>query len=141
MFMRGRAVEWMTESRNDLRRDTGVAGSSSNWACCARGSRSVGSSSKSLSCVILLELSSLSRIGGGKMGWTLNRARCRGWYAGVGVKVTDGAGEDMGTVMGPGELRALTVVGVPKVGPGVPSEENVGSVSSSDGGSGFPSGP
>lgn len=67
--MRGRAVELITERRNDLRRVWGVTGFKST---------------STSSCV------SSSCGGGGK----LNRARGRGAKAGVGVNAVDGAGEE-----------------------------------------------
>lgn len=67
--MRGRAVELMTERRNDLRRVLGVTGSES------------ASTSSWL----------YNSCGGGGI---LNRARGRGAMAGVGVNAADGVGEE-----------------------------------------------
>jgi hypothetical protein len=82
--MRGRAVELMTESRNDLRRVWGVTGSESTSM----------SSWVSSSC------------GGGGM---LNRARGRGAMAGVGVNAVDGAGEENAVDGAIGERAAWIV--------------------------------
>lgn len=82
--MRGRAVELMTERRNDLRRVWGVTSSESTSI----------SSWVSRSC------------GGGAM---LNRARGRGAIAGVGVNAADGAGEENAVDGAIGERIAWTV--------------------------------
>lgn len=82
--MRGRAVELMTERRNDLRRVWGVTGSestsTSSWV--------------------------YSSCGGGGI---LNRARGRGAMAGVGVNAVDGAGEENAVDGAIGERAAWIV--------------------------------
>ena len=102
--MRGRAVELMTESKNDLLRVAGVVRLSSSKIALGAG----------------VCKASLEGLG------TSKRARGRG-KAGVGVIAKDGAAVDVPPPFGDGNVRGTAVLLLNAAESASPSDEKVGS--------------
>lgn len=89
---RGRAVELMTDKRKERLCAYGVIGS---FVCSGRhvDSSMCSSCASKTSETVMVSGGVVLACGGGK----LNRARGRGWNAGVGVSIVEGAGEEKTT--------------------------------------------